>query len=95
MQHRLSRGYTRAADYFFDSDDEVPVPKPHPAASARLLGGGWSTRRPDVYPTFDADVPEPGPEPKPDSSEISFPHRDHPAASATFVPKISHPENRA
>lgn len=41
MQPQLSRGYTRAADYLFDSDDEVPLPKPqpHPVVSARLLGG--------------------------------------------------------
>ena len=39
MQHALSRGYTRAADYLWDSDDEVPMPKAHPAVSARLLGG--------------------------------------------------------
>ena len=35
----LSRGYTRAAEYFFDSDDETPVPKPRTAASALPLGG--------------------------------------------------------
>ena len=39
MMPQLSRGYSRAADYFFDSDDEVPMPKPHPAVSAQLLGG--------------------------------------------------------
>ena len=36
MEHRvvappLARGYTRSGDYLFDSDDEAPVPKPHPA----------------------------------------------------------------
>ena len=37
MQPRLSRGYTRAGDYLFDSDDEAPVPKPLPARPQ--LGG--------------------------------------------------------
>ena len=36
---QLQRGYTRASDYFFDSDDDVPLPKPHPVVSAPLLGG--------------------------------------------------------
>ena len=39
MRPLLSRGYTRAGEYLFDSDDEAPVPKPHTAASARPLGG--------------------------------------------------------
>ena len=29
MKQRISRGYTRAADYLFDSDDDAPMPKPH------------------------------------------------------------------
>ena len=30
----LARGYTRAGEFIFDSDDETPVPKPHPYKAA-------------------------------------------------------------
>ena len=33
-QPQLSRGYTRAGVWLLESDDEVPMPKPHPAVSA-------------------------------------------------------------
>ena len=36
MKQRLSRGYTRAVDYLFDSDDDAPMPKPHRAIPPRL-----------------------------------------------------------
>ena len=32
----LARGYTRAGAFIFDSDDETPVPKPHPYKAVRL-----------------------------------------------------------
>ena len=42
----LSRGYTRAADYFFDSDDEAVMPKPHPVTPPAPHVGGKPTQPP-------------------------------------------------